>query len=137
MGALLALVNPIASIIDRIIPDKAQAAAAKAALLETETQGEINNALAQVTADTAEAQNKSIFVAGWRPFIGWVCGSAFAYVYVLQPMLQFALVAFKVNFDVSKLPVINVAEMMPVLLGMLGLGALRSYDKSNGTGNGH
>jgi Holin of 3TMs, for gene-transfer release len=137
MGALLALIDPVAKIIDRVIPDKTAAAAAKAELLSDETKGEINNALAQIQTNQAEAASKSIFVAGWRPFVGWVCGVAFAYVYVLQPFAQFMLVAFRVNFDVAKLPVINISDMMPVLLGMLGLGAMRSYDKNQGTGNGH
>lgn len=132
-----AIVGPVMSIIDRLIPDRAAAAAAKASLISTEMKGEIDNAAAQIAVNTAEAQNRSTFVAGWRPFIGWVCGFAFAYVYVMQPFLQFILVAFGINFDASKLPVINVGEMMPVLLGMLGLGAMRSFDKTNGNGNGH
>lgn len=131
------LVGPIASIIDRVIPDRAAAAVAKANLVSDETMGEINNALAQIDTNKAEAGNNSVFVAGWRPFVGWVCGFAFAYAFIVQPLLQFALVAFRISFDVTKLPVLNISEMMPVLLGMLGLGVMRTVDKMNGTGNGH
>jgi len=125
------------TLIDRLVPDKTQAAAAKATLVEMQTKGELDQITGQLTVDQAEASSKSTFVAGWRPFVGWACGAAFCYVYIFQPMVQFALVAFKVNFDLTKMPNLDIADMMPVLLGMLGLGAMRSYDKANGTGNGH
>lgn len=125
------------TLIDRLVPDKTAAAAAKVQLLEMQTKGELDQITGQLTVDQAEAGSKSTFVAGWRPFVGWACGAAFCYVYILQPMLQFALVAFKVNFDMTKMPALDIADMMPVLLGMLGLGAMRSYDKANGSGNGH
>jgi hypothetical protein len=134
MGAFLALINPIAAILDRVIPDKSQAAAAKAALLQSEVQGEISNALAQIQTNQAEAQSKSVFVAGWRPFVGWVCGAAFAYAFIVQPLLKFVLSAFHVQVET---PIIDFSEMSPVLLGMLGLGAMRSYDKAQGTDNDH
>lgn len=125
------------TLIDRLIPDKSAAAAAKAQLVQMQVAGEFDQMKGQLAVDQAEAGSTSTFVAGWRPFVGWACGAAFCYVYILQPMVQFALVAFKVNFDLSKMPVLDIADMMPVLLGMLGLGAMRSYDKANGTGNGH
>lgn len=137
MGAFLSLINPVAEIIDRVIPDKTQAAQAKAALLQTEVQGQLASAVAQLQTDSAEAANKSVFVAGWRPFVGWICGIAFGYAFVVQPFLTFVLVACKINFDASKIPQLNLAVMSPVLMGMLGLGAMRSYDKTQGTDNGH
>ena len=137
MGAFLSLINPIAKIIDKVIPDRAAAASAKDSLLSAEVQGEFTAALAQVETNKAEAASNNVFVAGWRPFIGWVCGSAFAYSFVLQPMIVAVCTLMGVSFDSSKLPVLNISQMMPVLLGMLGLGAMRSFDKSQGTGNGH
>jgi hypothetical protein len=125
------------SLIDRLIPDKTAAAAAKAQLVQMQIQGELDGMKGQIAVDQTEAGNQSTFVAGWRPFVGWCCGAAFAYVYILQPFMQFLLVAFKVNFDISKMPSLDIADMMPVLLGMLGLGAMRSYDKQAGNGNGH
>jgi len=125
------------TLIDRLVPDKTQAAAAKATLVEMQTKGELDQITGQLTVDQAEASSKSTFVAGWRPFVGWACGVAFAYVYILQPFMQFALVALKVNFDVAKLPAIDVVSMLPVLGGMLGLGTLRTIDKANGVGGGH
>lgn len=134
---LTAAISLGSTLIDRLIPDKSAAAAAKSQLIEMQTKGELDQIAGQLTVDQAEAASKSTFVAGWRPFVGWACGAAFCYVYIFQPMVQFALVAFKVNFDISKMPALDIADMMPVLLGMLGLGAMRSYDKANGTGNGH
>jgi hypothetical protein len=130
---LTAILNIANTVLDRVIPDKTQAAAAKASLLETTVKGEWDNAIAQLQVDQAEAANQSVFVAGWRPWIGWVCGMAFAYTYVVQPLFSFfaALFGHPVN-----LPPVNLDGMMPVLLGMLGLGAMRSWDKSNGKANG-
>jgi hypothetical protein len=134
---LTAILNIGGTLIDRLIPDKTAAAEAKAQLITMQVQGEFETMKGQLQVDQAEASNQSLFVAGWRPFVGWACGFAFVYVYIVEPMLQFLLVAFKVNFDVSKLPVFDIGNMMVVLMGMLGLGAMRSYDKTNGTGNGH
>lgn len=134
---ITAILNVGNTVIDRLIPDKTAAAAAKAALIQAELNGELEATKGQLQVDIAEAANQSIFVAGWRPFVGWICGVAFGYVYILQPFLVFLLVAFKIQFDPSKLPIIDTSQMLPVLLGMLGLGAMRSYDKTNGTGNGH
>ena len=137
LDPLTAILNVGNTLIDRLIPDKTAAAAAKAQLVQMQVAGDLDQIKGQLSVDQTEAGSQSIFVAGWRPFVGWACGAAFCYVYILQPMVQFALVACKVNFDLSKIPSLDIADMMPVLLGMLGLGAMRSYDKVNGAGNGH
>lgn len=134
---LTAILNLGNTVLDRVLPDKTANDAAKAQLLSLQVTGELSAQIAQAQIDQTEAANSSIFVAGWRPFVGWVCGVAFAYAFVFQPLLQFTLVAFHSTFDISKIPTLNLAEMSPVLLGMLGLGAMRSFDKSQGTGNGH
>ena len=132
---ITAIANVVNTVIDRLLPDKTQAAQAKADLLEMQVKGELDNAIAQLQVDAAEAQNKSLFVAGWRPFVGWACGIAFVYSFMLQPLIITILVACKVNFDASKLPALNLGQMITVLLGMLGMGAMRSVDKANGNGN--
>lgn len=134
---ITAVINLGSTLIDRLIPDKAQNDAAKAQLAAMTVAGEFQNSIAQLQVDQAEAGHASIFVAGWRPFVGWACGSAFVYAFILQPLIQTGLVVFHRSFDPALLPKLDMAEMMPVLLGMLGLGAMRSYDKSNGNGNGH
>jgi hypothetical protein len=134
---ITAILNLGNTVLDRVLPDKAQNDAAKAQLLSLQLQGQFAEQISQLQVDQAEAGSKSVFVAGWRPFVGWACGAAFVYAFVVQPCAQFVLVAFHSSFDVSRLPQLNLDQMLPVLLGMLGLGALRSYDKSNGNGNGH
>jgi hypothetical protein len=137
MGTFLSLINPVASIIDRILPDKAANDAAKANLLQMQLKGELDASVAQVQVDLEEAKSQSIFVAGWRPFVGWACGFAFAYAYIVQPFIQVLLVAFHSTFDATKLPTANLSEMMPVLLGMLGLAAARTVEKVQGISAGH
>lgn len=137
LDPITAILNIGNTIIDRVIPDKTAAAQAKAQLLMAEVNGEFSNAHDQLTVDSSEAANQSIFVAGWRPFVGWGCGAAFLYAYIVQPMAQVIAVLSHNRFDPKLFPVLDMSDMMPVLLGMLGLGAMRSFDKVQGTGNGH
>lgn len=125
--------------IDKIFPDKSAAAALKAQVDQAnnanqlaEMQANLNAAVQQVAVDNEEAKNASVFVAGWRPFIGWVCGSAFAYNFVLQPFVILVLKASGSAFNVASLPVLDIGSMMPVLLGMLGLGYMRTQEKIAG-----
>lgn len=75
----------------------------------------------QAEINKVEAQNRSMFVAGWRPFIGWVCGFAFAFHYIVMPLLLAYTDIKPVEFDTNSL--------FTVLMGMLGLGGLRTYEK--------
>jgi hypothetical protein len=83
--------------------------------------------LAQIEVNKVEAASSSVFVAGWRPFIGWVCGLGFVYQYILRPMLPWALSIAGVD-DVPALPALD-GSLMELTLGMLGLGALRTLEK--------
>ena len=114
-------------LIDRLWPDPEQREKARLALRELEQEG----ALAQIAVNLAEAKNENLFVAGWRPFVGWVCASALAYTYVAQPFMIFVSVSY--GQDLSGLPQLDLTTMLPVLLGMLGLGGLRTYEKRTGT----
>lgn len=129
-------------ILDRVLPDKAANDAAKAELIKMAEAGEIQQVIGQIEVDKVEAASNSKFVAGWRPWIGWVCGSGMAYMYVVQPFLVTLIaviqcVARHQPFDKSMLPILDLSQMWPALLAMLGMGAMRSYDKAQGTGNGH
>lgn len=131
------LINGAENIFDQIVVDKDKKIAIEAGLkqikLETENRLlEMQHAelMGQIQVNQEEAKSKSIFVAGWRPFVGWSCGAAFAYNFMIQPLLTFILISCGVNLD--KLPTLDISQMMPVLLGMLGLGAMRSYEKKNG-----
>jgi hypothetical protein len=85
----------------------------------------------QIQTNIEEAKSSSLFVAGWRPYVGWVCGTGFAWQYVIGPFLQFTLNTFGV---VSSLPVLETGELMTMLLGMLGLAGMRSYDNRGKNG---
>ncbi len=83
----------------------------------------------QADINKQEAAHASIFVAGWRPFIGWVCGTAFAYHYILQPFLVFTLTA--AGHPVN-LPTFDMGALITVLGGMLGLAGMRTFEKNKG-----
>lgn len=84
---------------------------------------------AQAETNKVEAAHQSLFVAGWRPFIGWVGGIAFAWMYIGQPIANWAVAAFNLGVTV---PVIPAENMMELLMGMLGLGGLRTFEKIKG-----
>lgn len=127
---VISALSPIVSdLIDRAFPDSEKREQAK---LDTmaKIQEQINALdLAQMEVNKAEASHSSMFVAGARPFVMWVCGIAFAYHYVLQPLLAFILA--NTGHDVV-LPAFDMETLATVLMGMLGLGGLRSYDKLQG-----
>jgi len=114
------------SIIKRVWPDPLEQQKALVEWKELEQRGE----LAQLAVNLKEAQHESLFVAGWRPFIGWVCGVAFAYAFVFQPLAAFVAVA--AGTDLAGLPALDIGTMVPVLMGMLGLGWLRTQEKREG-----
>lgn len=123
--------------LDKIFPDKTQAEAAKAQLALAEQQGQLQELQSLLDADKAqtavnavEAASANLFVSGWRPFVGWVCGVALAWQFVVEPVVTFTLT---VSGHPVTLPVMNFNELQTVLYGMLGLGAMRSYDKKHGT----
>lgn len=92
--------------------------------------------LAQLAVNKEEAKSGRLFVSGWRPFVGWVCGFALAWTFVLDRVIQsiaFYLAEFmEIDLDLTGLPVFDLGTLMPVLLGMLGLGTLRTYEKVQG-----
>lgn len=90
--------------------------------------------LAQIVVNQEEAKSMSVFVAGWRPAVGWICASALGYSAIIEPVMRFIA---KVCFDyIGEFPVIDTFLTLQVLTGILGLGYLRSNDKKNGVSNG-
>ena len=83
----------------------------------------------QLDINKAEASHRSVFVSGWRPFLGWVSGLCIGYVYLFQPILDMILQMFGVQVDWV---VLDLGQLMPLVLGMLGLGGLRSFEKAKG-----
>ncbi len=117
-------------IIDKIFPDKNEAEKAKVKMAELAMQGQLEELkllTGQLEINKAEAMHNSKWVAGWRPFIGWVCGSALAWHYIVMPFLVWALSIFSIT---TTMPALDMGELMTILLGILGLGAYRTYEKT-------
>jgi hypothetical protein len=128
--------DPISSIaglantlITKIWPDPADQASAEALLIKTQMDAALAQAQQQIDINKIEAASTSVFVSGWRPFVGWVCGSAFALHFLFLPLLNwlaelFGHSAIVIPFDMTTLST--------VLMGMLGLGTMRSVEKWRG-----
>lgn len=129
LDPLTAVLNIADTVVSRVFPDPTQAATAKLELIKLQQSGELTQIVGQMDINKAEAGNASVFVSGWRPFIGWTCGAAFAYKFVLAPAVAFGLTALGHPIE---LPVLDFTEMSTVLLGMLGLGGMRSLEKIKG-----
>jgi hypothetical protein len=122
------------NIVNKFFPDKSQQEKDALALQIQAMTQESEERQGQMKVNEAEAGNASVFVAGWRPFIGWVCGAAFAWTFVLAPMVAYgAALAGKV----VQLPALDLSQLSPVLMGMLGLGAMRTIEKVKGLNPGH
>ena len=119
------LIEPVSHILDKFIADKD---------LKLKLQHELNQELhkanmAQIEVNKVEAQHRTVFVAGWRPFTGWICASALAYHFIIEPILIFALPLQNIQLT---LPTFDMGSLLTVLMGMLGLGGLRTYEKAKG-----
>lgn len=115
-------------IIDRIFPDPAQKAAAELELMKMTQDGDLKQIIGQLEINAREAQHASVFVAGWRPFFGWAGGAGFVYATIGQPLL--AWIGTIKGWPAP--PDINIDLLWVVVTGMLGLGTLRSVEKSKG-----
>ena len=130
MSILGTLVGPVTGILDKFIEDKDQKAKLAHEIATMAEKHAHEAAMAQVDVNKSEAQHRSIFVAGWRPFVGWICGIALAYHFVVSPITIF--VAGWAGAELPELPAFDMESLMTVLLGMLGLGGLRTYEISKG-----
>lgn len=126
---LESLISPISTLLDKVIPDadERRRLAHEIATLSERHAHEL--AKEQIGVNKVEAAHKSLFVAGWRPAIGWVCCIGMASNFVFIPAGNFILA---INHSDISIPLLELSEMMPVLMGMLGLGAMRSYEKAKG-----
>ena len=123
------LIGPVTSLLDKFVEDKDQKAklAHEVATMAQRHAQEL--AKAQLEVNKAEAQHRSLFVSGWRPAVGWCCVFGMLGNYMVIPFTNFVLALLKIDVVV---PLIDTATMMPVLMGMLGLGAMRTYEKRTG-----
>ena len=123
---LTALIGPVTGLLDKFIEDKDQKnkLAHEIATMSEKHANKI--AEAQIEVNKEEAKSRSWWIAGWRPACGWICTLAMGYHFIIQPFLIFFLALFGMKMD---LPSFDMDTLMTVLLGMLGLGGLRSFEK--------
>lgn len=119
-------------VVDKIFPDKVGEAKDREAFLIQAQTLDNQLAMAQAAINQAEATNNNLFVAGWRPFIGWICGIAFAYHMILVPLVEYILAVKGITYT---LPIFNDSLLSTTLVGMLGLGVLRTTEKMGDKGH--
>lgn len=134
-----AIFNMGSKIIDKIWPDKAEAERAKIELFKMtqagefeELEAEIQRARMQVDVNIEEAKSGSLFRGGWRPFAGWVCGLGLLYSVLLQPIVTGLVRATVPEMVAFSMPDVDTSVLMTLLLGMLGLGGMRSFERATG-----
>ena len=125
----------IGKVLDKVFPDPAQQAEAKLKLMTMEQEGEfkeldasLQRDIQQIALNKIEAGSDNLFKSGWRPFIGWTCGFGFVYAVLIYPILSWAAIVF----NITPPPNLDTSVLMSVMLGMLGLGGMRSYEKFKG-----
>ncbi len=123
------LIGPVTALLDKFIQDKDQKAeiAYKLATLAQDQAHEI--AVEQIKTNREEAATGNLFIGGWRPCVAWVCVAAFALNFLINPLANWALV---LSGETMVLPTLDTDALMPLLLGMLGLGTLRTTEKVKG-----
>ncbi len=122
LDPLTAGIGLVDKFIGKFVKDKDLAAKLTANARSQEFAGELSLLVGQMEINKIEAAHSSIFVSGWRPAVGWICGGGLLYNTILSPFLDIWL----------EVPEVDVSLLMPVLMGMLGLGAMRSFEKSKG-----
>lgn len=123
-------------ILDKVIPDPEAKARALLELQKLNQDGELArmaNELAyaqgQMEINKAEAANANLFIAGWRPFVGWICAVAFGVQFIVAPFVAWISQIYGWN---ASMPDLNFEQLMGLLMGMLGLGAYRTFEKIKG-----
>jgi hypothetical protein len=123
-------IGPIIDAFIKRIPDPNERVRAKEEMETRMLDAMTSLVQGQLEINKAEAQHGSIFVAGWRPGIGWICGIALGWNFIVQPIITWA--AFATGYDLAGAPTLDTGELTTILLGMLGLGGLRTYEKRLG-----
>lgn len=122
--------NPILEGVLRLIPDKNKRAEAKEQFEVQMLAAMTGLVQGQLEINKEQAKHTSVFVAGARPFLLWVCGFAFAWQFIGQPMVHWAFLIWAP--DTPTPPLLDIGPLMTLCLGMLGLGGLRTYEKRLG-----
>ena len=117
------LIQPVSDILDKFVADHD---------LKTKLSHELEKEIislnrAQLEVNKVEAGHNNIFVAGWRPFIGWICGLSIAYHFILEPVIQYILIVNEIQFDT---PEFDFSQLSTIVMAMLGMSTLRTYEKT-------
>lgn len=130
------IAGPVLKIIDKFVPDAAKKAELQLELAKlqysqegAELEANVKAAVGQLEVNKAEAANPSLFVSGWRPFVGWLCAGGIGFQVILAPLLEWgsALAGAPTQF-----PQLDTSTLTTMLLGMLGLGGMRTFEKIQG-----
>ena len=131
------VLEKVFGIVDKAVSDKDLAAQIKERLETLRTtqshedqMAQVQLLLGQIEVNKTEAASPSLFVAGWRPFIGWTCGVGIAYAFIVHPLALF--IAYLCHVDLDKMPALDVGTLMSLVLSMLGVATLRTYEKKQG-----
>ena len=117
------LIKPVSDILDKFVADKD---------LKLKLSHELEKEIvslnrAQIELNKVEAAHKNVFVSGWRPFIGWACGIALVYHFLLEPIIQYILILLGADF---KTPEFDFSQLSTIVMAMLGMSSLRTYEKT-------
>lgn len=116
------------NLLDRFVPDEAERRKAEAEFIRTAMAGELSQVMAQLEINAREAQHQSIWVSGWRPFFGWAGGAGFVYATIGQPVLSWV----GGIYGWPAPPELNIDLLWVVITGLLGIGGLRTFEKTRG-----
>lgn len=114
------------TLLDRFVPDPEKKREAEIEMVRMAAGGELQQVIAQLEINAREAQHPSVWVAGWRPFFGWAGGVGFVYAVMVQPMLSW----YAQTKNLPAPPVLNIDLLWVVITGMLGIGGLRTFEKT-------
>lgn len=120
LDPITALANVVNTVLGRVLPDKVASEAAQAQLAQMALSGELAQVAGQLQIDNTEAANASVFTSGWRPFIGWICGLALCCDFIVRPVFIWAC---NLAHHPADFPTLDMTELMPLVLGMLGMTA--------------
>lgn len=124
-----AILPIVSTVLDKLIPDNNAKEKAKAEIEKALIDNAAKINLTQAETNKIEASHRSVFVSGWRPFLGWCSGFGFAWVFVVSPVAQWVLALQGINLV---LPQLQTDVLMELTLAMLGLAGLRTWEKSKG-----
>ena len=127
LDPVTAILNVGNALIERLIPDKNAQEQAKIALIQMQAQGELSQLAGQLEINKAEASSPNLFVAGWRPAVGWTCAAGLVSQFIVSPLATWlaSLLGHPIAY-----PNLDMGTLLTLLFGMLGLGGLRTYEKT-------